>query len=220
MLTVRLPDLTSPVVPRLERPERGAPPNESTSKDELALLDTEHSVTERAAPPQGILARFYHFVGQPKFWLACITAIGVQVVLALFFTPAPSSSGAASGQHKAVAAPKQAAPARIVVPPAKVSSPQGPTSTADHLMVPQMQPAPPPDAATQVEPLPSTSSAPVEGANAASSWLQERRLAERRSLAAERKYDGQATAEAIGATLEGVAPVDEVDLEQPNGGNR
>ncbi len=214
MLTVRLPDLTSPAAPRPGRSKPVTDRPELIAKTSTVLPEIEHSVTERTAP-LGILSRIYQFVGQPKFWLAGITAIGVQVVLALVFTPAPTTSDPApSPRSKAPAVPERAPAARIVVPPAESPSAKGAVPSADLLTAPQMQPAPPADASTQVEPLPSTSAAPVEDAAARSRPAPAPRVAEQRRLAEERRYDGQA-AEAAGATLDAVVPIDDVELEQP-----
>lgn len=220
-LTVRLPDLTSPrpraaarslvtTDHRFADEANQAPPHEAT----------EH-VDDAAAPT--LLARVYRFVGQPKFWLACITAIAVQVVLALVFTPAAQPTAAPRTQRKAAPAvsPQRTGVARIVVPPAEspATASAGATSATDIFASPQMQPTPPVDAATPWESLPPTSADPSEGADTRGEAPGAPRLAEQKRLAHDQQYDGRAAQESLGARLEGVMPIDDVDYDEPNAGS-
>ncbi|HEX7447819.1 MAG TPA: hypothetical protein VF306_09760 [Pirellulales bacterium] len=219
MLTVRLPDLTLPTAPRRGRLQPGIDSADAVASVPVGSSDPRPLEMEEPAP-RGILARIYQFIMQPKFWLACITAVVVQVVLALVFTPPPPAADPAPGRRKASVASDRAPPSRIVVPPAESSSAQGAAPATDLLTAPQMQPAPPADAAMQIEPLPATPAAPLEGTEAASGHPQGARVAEQRRLAEQRRYDGQPAAEAFGATLEGVSPIDDAELHQTQSGNR
>ncbi len=219
MLTVRLPDLTSPVAPRAGRSKPDAASPEAFGNASSAVTELGPSAREHAAKPS-LFARVCQFIGQPKFWLACLTAIVVQIVLALAFAPAAPEAEPAATPPKAPAAPPRTEAARIIVPPAEPSSAKGAAPATDLLTAPQMQPAPPADAASQIEPLPSISPAPGESVELMGDSPLGPRVAEQRSLADDRQYDGQATPEAIGAKLEAVAPVDEGELQQPNGGSR
>ena len=223
-LTVRLPDMTAPppslAAKQREKDEPGSFAEEPRSEQEL----TQHDDAERTIAATA-LARIYQFVGQPKFWLACITAIGVQVVLALVFTPAAPPNAAPRVVRKASAeAPQRAGAARIVVPPAETPGASATTVPgADELAAPRIQPAPPVDAETMWEPLPPASADPSDGAAATGKTDGVRpgpRLAEQKRLAGEQTYDGRTAQESLGATLEGVMPIDDVELEQPNRGSR
>lgn len=226
-LTVRLPDLTAPppslAARQRENDDLGSFAEEPQSEQELR----EHDAAERTTAATA-LARVYQFVGQPKFWLACITAIGVQVVLALVFTPAAPPNAAPRVVRKASAeAPQRAGAARIVVPPAETPAAAAATTVpgADELAAPRMQPAPPVDTETRWEPLPPASADPSDGAAATGTGARGDarpgpRLAEQKRLAGEQTYDGRTAQESLGATLEGVMPIDDVELEQPNRGSR
>ncbi|HJT33761.1 MAG TPA: hypothetical protein VJ783_17070 [Pirellulales bacterium] len=220
-LTVRLPDLTSPrprpvapspetIDPRYVDEANQAPPHEAT----------EH-VDDAAAPT--LLARVYRFIGQPKIWLACITAIAVQVILALVFTPPAKPTAAPRTQRKPASAvsPQRTGVARIVVPPAETpttASAEATSGATDLLASPQMQPTPPIDAAAPWEPLPTTSADPSEGTDTRGEAPGAPRLAEQKRLADDQQYDGRAAQESLGARLEGVMPIDDVEHE-PNGGS-
>lgn len=220
-LTVRLPDLTSP------RPRPAAPsPDRIDSRDDdeanQAPWQEATEYEDDAAAPT-FLARVYRFVGQPKFWLACLTAIAVQVILALVFTPAAKPTAAPRTRRKAATAapPQRTGVARIVVPPAEspATASAAATSANDILAAPQMQPTPPVDAAVPWEPLPPTSADPSEGADASGQAPGSPRLAEQKRLADDQQYDGRAAQESLGARLEGLMPIDDVEHDEPNGGS-
>lgn len=216
MLTVRLPDLSSPSAAPPGTAEPGHNRDERVGPPGLPLQDTRGAAPELLR--RGVFARVYQFVGQPKFWLACLTAIGVQVVLALVFSPAAPKTDS-HAPRKSPVPPERAAATRIVVPPAESPPARAGIPSADALAAPQMQPAPPADAAMLAEP-PTTSATPLEGAATSSDSIHTPRLAEQRGFARQQRYDGQTGSEALGATLEQVVPVDDVDLQQPNGGSR
>lgn len=221
-LTVRLPDLTSP----RPRPAALSPEKIDTRYVDEANHAPPHEATEHVADAAAptLLARVYRFIGQPKIWLACITAIAVQVVLALVFTPPAKPTAAPRTQRKpasAAAQPQRTGVARIVVPPAESTATASAeaTSATDLLASPQMQPTPPVDAAAPWEPLPSISPGPSEGTDTRGEAPGAPRLAEQKRLADDRQYDGRAAEESLGARLEGVMPIDDVDRDEPNGGS-
>lgn len=219
-LTVRLPDLTSPRPRAVARSLETMEHRFADEANQLPQQEAREYEDDAAAPI--LLARAYRFVGQPKFWLACVTAIAVQVVLALVFTPAAKPTMSPRARPRATAAaPAHPGAARIVVPPAE--SPATPAASAttatDILAAPQMQPTPPVDAATPWEPLPPTSADPSEGADMNGEAQSAPRLAEQKRLADDQQYDGRAAQESLGARLEGVVmPIDDAEQDVPNGG--
>lgn len=220
-LTVRLPDLTSPRPrPAASSPQKIDPRFVDEANEAMRQVASEHE--EDAAAPT-LWARVYRFVGQPKFWLACVTAIAVQVVLALAFTPAAKPTAAPRPPRKTAAAapPQSTGVARIVVPPAETPTTASAeaSSATDLLASPQMQPTPPIDAAAPWEPLPPTSADPSEGTDTRGEAPGAPRLAEQKRLADNQQYDGRAAQESLGARLEGVMPIDDVDHDEPNGGS-
>lgn len=217
LLTIRLPDLNNrrrgPAAPHSKAPlnsQAGDVPSiESAELIEDAL--TAQCAKQRLSSPEWLrrLSRkTVDFVRQPKFWLACVVAAAVQVVLAFVMTPAEDVPGG----HKQAATSAQPwqkdeeePAARIVVPAAPVNVPEEHPDSAPAASSP-MGPALPIDSTTDTighgsEPpaeQPRTADRPDEPFAAA-------RLAEKRAPAAD---DRRAAIEADGATLGGIAPFD------------
>jgi hypothetical protein len=247
-LTIRLPDISTPrelgqnlshspddALPAGTATAEGSKPSHRATKGlaaSLASFDkpwqrTTDALRRRASSfgkpwPRTtdlLRQRVIPFVRQPRFWLACITAIGVQVVLAAVMTPAEDDHRdeirtAAKAWPKPAPVPAE----RIVVPPA-----QGPHDLLD-----------PPDHGKHgtTTPLGSTahldSPADATGATAAADTdgvddtSAQVRVAENRRLDDGRQFDRQFEAgpgeQADGATLGGIVPLGpmhESNLQEP-----
>jgi hypothetical protein len=158
------------------------------------------------------------FVCQPRFWLACITAIGVQVFLAAVMTPAQDDPGdpirtAANPWPKAAPAPAE----RIVVPP-----PQGshdlidPPDGGKHGTTTPLGPTAHLDSSSDSA---GASGQPLGEADGVNETSAQMRVAENRRLAGDaRQFDGGLVGPADGATLEGIVPLEsmpESNLHEP-----
>jgi hypothetical protein len=225
-LTIRLPDISTPqeVTRDLSQPRRESPRAAS-----IAVPPAEPSppvLRSRVPTPAWFAGSWQRtadilcqkvvpFVRQPKFWLACVTAVAVQVVLAAVMTPTEEDHP----EHIRTAANPRPKPAplpaeRIVVPPAPgphdssepvdgqkhgTTTPLGVTAPSDSLDAGTMGQA---TAETDVDELPP---AP--------------RMAENRRLAPDdRKFDGVPVGEADGATLGGIEPLEPMsdsNLQEP-----
>jgi hypothetical protein len=169
-------------------------------------LKTRLSATCRRSL-SGLPQKSLQVVRQPKFWLACVVAIAVQVVLALVVTPGEGDDRddgrpltAAKPWPKTPAAPA----ARIIVPAAPTNvteesagslpggtTPMGPTGPLD----PAMEEASPTGE-------PFSAEAPGDRFGAT-------RMANNRRPSDEAaRFDGRTTGESDGATLGGIAPLE------------
>lgn len=219
-ITIRLPDLSSPVATAsanlVSSEHRDASAVRTGPSPDFA------DRRSRAKQMAGVwLTRAYKVVGQPRFWLACLTAIGVQVVLALVCAPAAKPAAASRAPRRSAGASQAAGPARIVVPPAETPA-RGAAAlpAADILAAPQMQPAPPADAIKAWDPPPPTTSESYEGAAIDDDARSAPRLAEQKRLAGDLKYDGAAANPPRGASLDGIVPIDDAGVEPPSSQNR
>jgi hypothetical protein len=154
---------------------------------------------------QGLSRKTLEFVRQPKFWLACVVAVAVQIVLAFVMTPAdagPDGEKRMPTSAKSESKKAEEPAARIVVPAAPANlhdersdllpgsaSPMGPTSPQE----------PTNDAGMQ-------SSVPLSETGGR---LPAARMAENRQLGDESAdLDHRSGHDADGATLGGIAPLE------------
>lgn len=219
-ITIRLPDLSSPA--SIAAAKSAGSEHRDASAVPTGPPPDFADRRSRSKQMAGVwLTRAYKVVGQPRFWLACLTAIGVQVVLALVCAPVPKPAAASRAPHRSAAVSQPAGPARIVAPPAETSARDAAAlPAADILAAPQMQPAPPADAIQAREPLPPTTSDPYEGAANDDGARSAPRLAEQKRLGGDLKYDGAAANQPRGASLDGIVPVDDAGVESPSPQNR
>lgn len=218
-LTIRLPDLNSPRSPATAPASQASPvqttlTNPISTSPDVELAETAQSGPTGQAAARRVAAEWLHslprktitFVRQPKFWLACVVAVAVQVVLAFVMTPA---EGVPDGQkpeqppappwQKAVEEPA----ARIEVPAAPVNVSDEHSDTAPAVTTP-MGPAFPE----------SASDAAGQDGEPHTAGVQEQpppaaRVADNHSRTS--GIDGVAKrplAEAAGASLGGIAPFD------------
>lgn len=151
-LTIRLPDLSAARVP-LVGPPAGSPPglltvgSESQQDNEAAEATSAGQVTKGSAPAwmRQLPQKTFDLVRQPKFWLACVVAVAVQIVLALVMTPAEGVSDRQrsdpSAAHSWSRAPEEPA-RRILVPAAPVNVPDDHSETAPSVTTPMGPPLP------------------------------------------------------------------------------
>jgi hypothetical protein len=216
-LTIRLPDVSAPrEPPRAEsnsvdpvsETARPAAPSPLKAAIGAALPATISQIGKPLSHP--IVGKVVAFVRQPKFWLACITAIAVQVALAAVMTPAKDDRDqperprtAAKRWSKPVSTPA----ARIVVPPAQ-------TPNDD------IEPANNPKTGTTTPlgvPAPLETSSDTDGPNgqalsgtdASGLLTPPTRMADNRRLAGDgRPLDGRSAGPIEGATLGGIVPLE------------
>ena len=226
-LTIRLPDLSTP---------RGATNDASATTDltdkihvasatgvaaevkpssVAAIGEAASSLAQRLPDMNALPQKVIAFMRQPKFWLACITAIAVQILLAAVMTPAEDAveSNRPRTAAKPWPKPTPAPAARIVVPAAPA-----PTDVLDgplHGATTPMGLTVPLDSS-------SDSAAPSGDAPARADGTSESspRTADRRRWAEEGgQLDGRAVGEPDGATLGGIMPLEpnpeSITNEQP-----
>ncbi|HWB08415.1 MAG TPA: hypothetical protein VG826_04295 [Pirellulales bacterium] len=233
-LTIRLPDISSPrdsakdlsharrdpphsPGPTAEAQAAGPSPTPLTGRAALAAEQWRRTADILLKKADILRTRVVPFVRQPKFWLACVTAIGVQVLLAAIMTPAEEGPS----EHVRTAAnpwrkPAPVPPERIVVPPAQGSHDAGDAVDSEkHGTTTPLGATAPLDAPKgtgPVEPA-STETDDVVGASPFP------RMAENRRLAGDgRKFDGVPSGDADGATLGGIVPLEpmpETNLHEP-----
>jgi hypothetical protein len=233
-LTIRLPDLSPILNPHVSPPRESASNSSHSRQDESrqgnanrgaryakAFLPVLTSLAASLAGPRQRTTDVFHakvipilrtrvlpFFCQPKFWLACVTAVAVQVVLAAVMPPAEDDPPeeirtAANRWPKSTTVRSE----RIVVPPA-----QGSHDTID-----------PVDSGKQGTTTPLGVTAPLdssaEGANSTEQTStaadgvdeppQAPRMAENHRLRAEgRQFDRVPAGDADGATLGGIEPLE------------
>jgi hypothetical protein len=228
-LTIRLPDLSPPASSPSDTARNSIHARQNESRQRNAIRGTRYAkaflplVTSLAASVAGRLqhttdvlharvipilrARVLPFVRQPKFWLACVTAVAVQVVLAAVIPPAeddPPEEIRTAANHwpKRATAPSE----RIVVPPA-----QGSHDTIE-----------PADSGKQGTTTPLGVTAPLDSSSGAAGAEQTSqpadgldepphalRTAENRRLTAEgRQFDRVPAGDADGATLGDIVPLE------------
>jgi hypothetical protein len=217
-LTIRLPDLSSsrltvaaqakanvaPAATGQVGPEM--PPDDQHRGTATYAVSTEQAAStalaKLAVSSGGLPQKILTFVRQPKFWLACIVAVVVQVVLAFVMTPVEQDSDR-DARPKHAAKPSEASPE----PAAHIVVPAAPVNVAD-------EPNQPPPTATT----PMGLTLPVDTATDATSTgdeelsaerFPETRMAENRPLVeAKARFDGRSTGGPDGATLGGISPVE------------
>lgn len=130
--TIRLPDLSAPLERgrAVDRPINDSDevemPSEATATLESSDPEAAPKLPATREPLRSLLAhplaeKCIAYVQQPKFWLACIVAVAVQVVLAAVMTPADGDSQPPTPRQtsaKRWSKPAAAPATRIVVPPA------------------------------------------------------------------------------------------------------
>lgn len=205
-LTVRLPDLNTARA-AFTSPIAGTPKSELAEATENGGAGQTEPEASSSAWLRPLARKTLDFVRQPKFWLAFVVAVAVQVVLAFVMTPAEGESDSEKSAPS-VAQPWQKAAeepaARIVVPAAPVSAADDHSDTAP-AVTPPMGPALPFDATSGAAGHASdarTAEGAEEPAGAA-------RLADKASPTAEgARVAGRPAAQSNGATLGGIAPLD------------
>lgn len=152
-LTIRLPDLNNPRRPAAA-PSTPAPPAHLPLAGSTSMApemehaagnengDSRQTATARSAPVEWLHAfsrKTIGFVRQPKFWLACVVAVAVQVVLAFAMTPAEDAPDGQKPEQAPAPAWQKAAEepaARIVVPAAPASVPDEHADTVPAVTTP------------------------------------------------------------------------------------
>jgi hypothetical protein len=215
-LIIRLPDLSSPkATMAVAATVVDSGPSTELSNREMSKVGAATSsgsdmatvpVAWRrsiAALPQKALA----LVRQPKFWLACVVAIVVQVVLAMVITPAEEDLDRTDRPLTALKPwPKapEAPPARIVVPAA-------PANVADESSESMPGATTPMGPTAPLEPATETASPGGQpfSAEGPGDLLSPTRMADNRSRADETiHFDGRTPSESDGATLGGISPLE------------
>lgn len=221
-LTVRLPDLSAPrrttdLASTAAEPDAKEPFG-PTSGVAAAVNPPASSgargghsarLRERLPSLEALPRKVLAFVRQPQFWLACVVAIAVQVVLAVVMTPAEGDS-VRPERTAAKPWPKSApAPAvRIIVPSAPA-----PTDVPEQADVPLHGTTTPMGLTVPWESSSDSAAPVVEGPTDADSVnlrLPRTRTADRRRWAdhAAGQLDGGAGGETDGATLDGILPME------------
>lgn len=217
-LTIRLPDLNTVGPPAaasasaLRQAPMASPINPSHGSELAETATNSPAEQDKQAAGQSpawireLPRKTLDLVRQPKFWLACIVAVAVQVVLAFVMTPAEGvSDGKKPPQAPAQAwqkAPEEPA-ARIVVPAAPVSVPDDHSETAPSVTTP-MGPALPFDPTTDITGSGSnalTVDGPDEQVPAA-------RMADKQSHTEGGRSIDRPAQQMDGATLGGIAPLE------------
>lgn len=216
-LTVRLPDLTAP---------RETPTASGGGFDRQSGSSVSHKVPQtpnpqsvidaeiEAAEPSGadrsietLPRKVMAFVRQPKFWLACIVAIAVQVLLAVVMTPAEGDNDQAdrrrtAAKHWPKATPEPAA--RIMVPAAPLPAEAlYQTGGAMEGATTPMGLAAPLDSSSDAGPSGTTDS------EAGNNPSPSARMADNHRMGGESaQFDGRAVGDVDGATLRGIIPLE------------
>lgn len=229
-LIVRLPDLGSARIPNpapVAAPGTSLRGNESVGNSSIRTpgqTDNQESTASQAArfeltsKLQELPRKALEMVRQPKFWLACIVAVAVQIVLALIMTPADAgperekrAAASAKPWQKTAAEP----PARIVVPAAPVNGNDERSDVMPSGASP-MAPALPPETSNDGGALGSASLLDIDGDRSAAV-----RMAENRPLADDPgSSPARPSSEADGATLGGIAPFEPAVPAQDRGPRR
>lgn len=201
-MTVRLPDLSGA--------RKSARPHEPASGKEIAKSSA--AAIAQAVDPSGAAARpvlvkevlFAKVVGvvrQPKFWLACVVFLAVQVILALVVPPREEEPPPFRVEVTTKSPETDAPPAaRIVVPAA--STPMEvlePAPAAEGLTTPM-------GAALPTEPGDAKAGDPSTAMEDSGLPAPPTRMADSRGLGEGGQFDGRAL-EPDGATLGGILPL-------------
>ncbi|HVX10322.1 MAG TPA: hypothetical protein VHC22_04035 [Pirellulales bacterium] len=155
----------------------------------------------------GLPQKSLNVVRQPKFWLACVVAIAVQVVLALVVTPG-------EGDDRRDDRPLTAAkpwPKTPAAPAARIIVPAAPTNVTEDLGGSLPGGTTPMGPTVPLEPGLEEASPTGEpfSAEAPGDRFGPTRMVENRRQGDEAgHFDGRATAESDGATLGGIAPLE------------
>lgn len=214
-LTIRLPDLNSARSPLAASPRQAPLANPTANLPRSELAEAVETGATGQATAEGTASTAWlrtlpqktlTFIRQPKFWLACVVAVAVQVVLAFAMTPAEDvpdgkkpTPGSAQPWQKAMEEPA----ARIVVPAAPVSVPDDHPDTSPAVTTP-MGPALPFDA---------TSDTIGQGSESETAESEDQistaRMADKHSpTTAGARVAGRPAMQTDGATLGGIAPLD------------
>jgi hypothetical protein len=222
-LTIRLPDVSAPREPpraesnsvdpaseaaRPAGPSPRAGPSQLKAAIGAALPATISQIGKPLSHP--IVGKVVAFVRQPKFWLACIAAIAVQVVLAAVMTPAKDDRDQPERPRTAAirwSKPVSTPAARIVVPPAQ--TPNEDTEPANNPKTGTTTPL------GVTAPLETSSDADgsngqaLSGTDASGLLTPPTRMADNRRLAGDaRPLDGRSAGPIEGATLRGIVPLE------------
>lgn len=216
-LTIRLPDLNA----SRDLPNEGAPVDSNgrsrlnksvpqTAKSPPAAIVETTSVEPRTVASGRLPQKIIAVVRQPKFWLACVVAIAVQVLLAAVMTPAEGDSDREDSPPTAAEPPTKTVPApaaRIVVPAAPLpSEAMDPSDRSTEGATTPMGLTAPLDPSLDAA---APSGAETTEATAGTSPSPTARMAEnRRAVGENSQFDGRAVGEVNGATLGGIMPLE------------
>lgn len=214
-LTIRLPDVSTPGEPRrpmdkvpLQAPsiEKALPATETptTAMTDVASDAVRSSLWWTDRLPEKVIA----FVRQPKFWLSCIAAVAVQVVLAAVMTPAQDDQ---SEVKRTAAKPWQdrasAPAARIIVPPASTSEVVEPSDGANNGTTTPLGLMTPPEPSSDFSA--GTSNQGLSDPDLAASPSHPTLMAENRRLTDDGgQFNGQRSDQNDGATLGNIVPLE------------
>ena len=160
----------------------------------------------RASRLEGLSRKALEFVRQPNFWLACVVAVAVQIVLAFVMTPADAGP---DGEKRPLTSAKGELKKFAEEPAARILVPAAPANLHDERSEPLPASASPMGPTSPQEP---PNDASVQG-NAPLSDMGDRwpsaRMAENRPLGdGSAGLDGRPDNHADGATLGGIAPLE------------
>ncbi|HET6882196.1 MAG TPA: hypothetical protein VFI31_18675 [Pirellulales bacterium] len=219
-VTIRLPDLSGsrlistdqPAAPApLERESRQQHPEPSFGRQASAYETAQPTEPAGTATPRQSAslgewgAKIVAFVRQPKFWLACIVAAAVQVVLAFAMTPVEKDA-----DHETRLQPPPKWQSKPSEPPAHIVVPAAPVTGAEEPQQAPLGATTPMGPSAPVEPT-SENESPAGDALSAErpeERFSATRMVEKRGLVDDsRRFDGRPAAP-DGATLGGIAPVE------------
>lgn len=198
---VRLPDLSG--ARKSIRIDNAVPREKAAIESAATLPEPRNEPSTTLAPStfysQKLIVKVAGIVRQPKFWLACVVFVAVQVILALVVPPNKEESAPVHVEVTDGLPPAESAPAaRIVVPAAPASNDMIEPAATEGVMTPM-------GAAVGGESDARTSndSAILDEAGLAAPPT---RMADQRGLGDAGQFDGRKV-EVDGATLGGIVPL-------------
>jgi hypothetical protein len=225
-LTIRLPDVSTPreskrsmhnvaqQEPSIEKESAATETPPAAAMADVLTDAVRSSLWSTDRLPEKVIA----FVRQPKFWLSCIAAIAVQVILAAVMTPAQQDQS--DLKRTAAKAWQDRAPApatRIVVPPASTSEVVEPTDGANNGTTTPLGLMTPPEPSSDFST--GTGSKGLSDADLMGSPSHPTLMAENRRMTDEaRQFDGQRSDRDDGATLGSIVPLEtpsELNTSEP-----
>ena len=220
-LIVRLPDLSGP-----KATVRAAAVADAGLSTDLSSRETPKIGPSASMLPYlanipvtlnsiaGLPHKALELVRQPKFWLACVVAVMVQVVLALVITP--SDRDLDRDRPLTAAKPWPKTPA---TPAARIVVPAAPANAVDENGGPLPGATTPMGPTVPLEPTGEAASPGGEpfSAEAPGDRLAGTRTADNRNRVDEApQFDGRAPGESDGATLGGIAPLEPTPGQNTN----